>query len=163
MVKVKNVFLYKLFLKFLYFFIINILVFIDFYTKKIIKNSLSLYDNVKLYPFLNFFYVKNYGVAFSLLSGNSIIEYFIIIILSIFIIFVMFLKLYKFYIYNKQLNFSIIFILGGAIGNFIDRINNGYVIDFIDLHIKNYHLAIFNFADLFICLGIFFFIFLLKF
>ncbi|WDI78669.1 signal peptidase II [Candidatus Purcelliella pentastirinorum] len=155
MVKVKNVSLYKLYFKILYFFIMNILIFIDFYTKKIARDNSILFNKIELFSFLNLFYVRNYGIAFSLLSSNSTFEYWLIIIISVLIIFIIFIKLYISDIYNNKLIISMLFILSGAIGNLINRIINGYVIDFIDLHIKNYHFATFNFADFFICFGVF--------
>ncbi|WP_162859722.1 signal peptidase II [Candidatus Purcelliella pentastirinorum] len=155
MVKVKNVSLYKVYFKILYFFIINILTFIDFYSKKIVMDNFILLNKKKLFSFLNLLYVKNYGIAFSLLSSNSIFEYWLIITLSVLIIFIIFIKLYISDIYDIKLIISMLFILGGAIGNLVNRIINGYVIDFIDLHIKNYHFATFNFADFFIFFGVF--------
>ncbi|QJC38350.1 hypothetical protein GJU04_00300 [Enterobacteriaceae endosymbiont of Donacia marginata] len=69
------------------------------------------------------------------------------------IILIFFLKKNK----NKQISYNLI--LGGILGNFINRIKYGFVIDFIDIHIFNYHFPVFNIADIFICIGI---IFILK-
>ncbi|QJC37601.1 hypothetical protein GJU03_00300 [Enterobacteriaceae endosymbiont of Donacia bicoloricornis] len=59
-----------------------------------------------------------------------------------------------FFIKNKNKTLSNIFILGGILGNFINRIKYGFVIDFIDIHISNYHFPTFNIADILIFIGI---------
>jgi len=97
-------------------------------------------------------FVKNYGAAFNIFSGNRIFLSLISIIFSILLIYLILRK--------KTLNqfdlFAYSFILGGTIGNGIDRILKGYVIDFINLNIINF--PVFNIADISINIG---FIFLL--
>tara|TARA_B100001027_G_scaffold201714_1_gene161912 strand:- start:194 stop:649 length:456 start_codon:yes stop_codon:yes gene_type:complete len=96
--------------------------------------------------------VKNYGAAFNILSGNRIFLSLISIIFSILLIYLILskknLKSIDLYAYS--------FILGGTIGNGIDRISKGFVIDFINLNIINF--PVFNIADISINIG---FIFLL--
>jgi len=97
-------------------------------------------------------FVKNYGAAFNILSGSRIFLSLISIIFSILLIYLIVrkknLKLIDLYSYS--------FILGGTIGNGIDRILKGFVIDFINLNIINF--PVFNIADISINIG---FIFLL--
>ena len=97
-------------------------------------------------------FVKNYGAAFNILSGNRIFLSLISIIFSILLIYLIFRKnsLNSFDLYSYS------FILGGTIGNGIDRIYKGFVIDFINLNIINF--PVFNIADISINIG---FIFLL--
>ena len=105
--------------------------------------------------FLNINLVWNEGIAFGLLSFNE--KYFynfltILIIILIIIIFFMILK-------NKGFKkYSLLMILGGALGNLYDRIFFQAVPDFIDFHIENFHWFIFNVSDIFITLGVSFLI-----
>ena len=97
-------------------------------------------------------FVKNYGAAFNIFSGNRILLSCISIIFSILLTY---LILRKNSIHSIDL-YSYSFILGGTIGNGIDRIFKGFVIDFINLNIINF--PVFNIADISINIG---FIFLL--
>ena len=107
--------------------------------------------------FLNIHLIWNEGIAFGLFSFQKINLYnfltFIILIVILIIIFMTFK--------SKGLKkYSFLMILGGAIGNVIDRIIYNAVPDFIDFHIGEFHWFIFNIADVFISLGIIFMIFL---
>ena len=115
-----------------------------FYNKKIIINKDFLLFKLD--------FVKNYGAAFNILSGSRIFLSLISIIFSILLIYLIFRKntLNSFDLYSYS------FILGGTIGNGIDRIYKGFVVDFINLNIINF--PVFNIADISINIG---FIFLL--
>jgi len=106
-------------------------------------------------PVLNFLKVKNYGMSFGLLSGHPNVAIYFIIILNIFVIFYLLncLRAKHTYKYSYFFVFSICLILSGAIGNLFDRFYYGYVRDFIDFHIKEYHWPCFNIADMCICIG----------
>ena len=101
--------------------------------------------------FINFDLIWNTGIGFGLLSNNSPFFYNLITFLIAIIILFMFYILLKSNIADKVI-FS--FIIGGALGNFYDRISYKAVPDFIDLHYNNYHWFTFNFADIFITLGV---------
>lgn len=95
-------------------------------------------------------YVENTGAAFSILSNKLPL---LTIITTIFII-ALFIYLYKLISKNessKLLSLSLAFIIGGALGNFLDRIRIGYVVDFFDFRLINF--AIFNVADCLIVVG----------
>ena len=92
-------------------------------------------------------YVRNYGAAFNIFSGSRLFLSFISIISSIILFYFIFLSENK--IINK---YSLSFILAGSIGNGIDRIYNGYVIDFIK--IKFFDFPVFNIADIAINIGV---------
>ncbi|NMA87246.1 MAG: signal peptidase II [Tissierellia bacterium] len=103
--------------------------------------------------FFQFEYVENYGAAFGILQNRKI--FFIItttlVIVAITITFVRYSN--KF---NKPMNIALSMLLGGAIGNFIDRIRLSYVIDFISVRFGNgYDFPVFNIADMFIVIGTF--------
>lgn len=96
--------------------------------------------------FLNFSYVQNKGAAFGIGNFNIVLIFNILIIIGVIIV------LLK---YNKKINNYIpyILVLSGGIGNLIDRIFRGYVIDFIDVNLFNF--PTFNIADICIVVGIF--------
>ncbi|QJC33158.1 signal peptidase II [Enterobacteriaceae endosymbiont of Donacia clavipes] len=147
---VKNVYLFNNFFKkinLLNIFNIIILVSIDIISKNYIIKYIKLYDSYYIKSYLNFTYLKNYGIIFGFFSNyfNNILLIINIIILSMIF----------FFIKYKDNILSYNFIISGILGNLINRINYGFVIDFIDLHINNYHLPIFNIADTLIFIGIF--------
>lgn len=102
----------------------------------------------------NFFeltYVENYGAAFGILQDRR--TFFIIMTLAV-VIGIAFFIINNYYAMNGFLKVGLAILLGGAIGNFIDRIRLGYVIDFISFKfINKYHFPVFNIADIFIVLG----------
>ena len=132
-----------------------VIFFFDRVTKIKIINS-QIDQNIKyINDYLNFELVWNGGIGFGLLSLNAGLAYNIVsLVIFIVILFVVFL------IINGSKADKILYsmILGGAIGNFYDRIFYFAVPDFIDLHFNNYHWFTFNIADIFISLGIILFI-----
>ena len=132
----------KLYLLILCIFIIVI----DQFTKNIIFNNYGKYVN-KDFLLFKIDFVKNYGAAFNLFSGSRIFLSITSVIFSIILIYLILKK--------NNINFinylSYSFILGGAIGNGIDRLVNGYVFDFINLNIINF--PVFNIADISINIG----------
>lgn len=128
-----------------------IFIFIDQITKGLINIYMNLNQSISVIPsFFNFTYVRNIGAAFSILPGSR----WLFIILSIIALNVIFI----FFIRDKELsckdNIIYSLLLGGIIGNLIDRILFGYVIDFLDFNIFGYDFAIFNIADTFIVISI---------
>ena len=136
----------------IYFLSLSIfIVLIDQFTKYLIFNNKKIFIN-KDFLLFKLDFVKNYGAAFNILSGSRIFLSLISILFSILLIYLILSK--------NTLNFldlySYSFILGGTIGNGIDRIYKGFVVDFINLNIINF--PVFNIADISINIG---FIFLL--
>ena len=105
--------------------------------------------------FLNINLIWNEGIAFGLLSFNEKIFYNLLTFIILIIILIIFFMVLKSYGLKK---YSLLMILGGALGNVYDRIFYGAVPDFIDFHIGNFHWFIFNVADIFITLGVIFMI-----
>ena len=97
--------------------------------------------------------MKNYGAAFNILSGSRV---FLSTVSTIITLFLIYLILYKKNINNLDLS-SYSFILAGTIGNGIDRITRGYVIDFINLNFIDF--PVFNIADVSINIGFIFIIY----
>ncbi len=140
-----------------YFLIIILLVFsIDRYSKiKIIDNfsETSFYLN----NFLNFDLLWNTGIGFGLLSSNTPLLYNLISTIIAFVIIFLIIIGIKSDKFDKTV-FSVI--IGGALGNFYDRIYYKAVPDFIDLHYNDFHWFTFNVADVFISMGIIVYLFL---
>jgi len=137
----------------LYFILLSIFIIIsDQVTKNIINLNYKSFTNNDFVLF-RFDYVKNYGAAFNLLNGNRI--FLSILSTSISIILLYFILNNKKKSIIELLSYS--FILGGTIGNGIDRIIKGYVIDFINLNFINF--PVFNIADISINIGLLFIIY----
>ena len=136
----------------IYFLSLSIfIVLIDQFTKYLMFYNKKLFIN-KDFLLFKLDFVKNYGAAFNIFSGSRIFLSLISILFSILLIFLIFRK----NTLNSLDLYSYSFILGGTIGNGIDRIYKGFVIDFINLNIINF--PVFNIADISINIG---FIFLL--
>ncbi|CAL4319830.1 Lipoprotein signal peptidase [Buchnera aphidicola (Eriosoma lanigerum)] len=134
--------------KILLFF--NILI-LDIYTKYWIIHNFHLYEYKYIIPILNILYIHNTGIMFGFLNHDYYIsiQYYIINILTIIINYIVWIQ------FKKNNNYSYLLIFTGGIGNFIDRIYYGFVIDFIDLHIYQWHIFIFNLSDVSIITGLF--------
>ena len=113
------------------------------------------YSQIFSSKFLDIHLIWNEGIAFGLLSFSETYFYNLISIIIAIIIFILFLMIIRSKGLKKLL---LIFILGGAIGNFYDRMVYKAVPDFIDFHINDFHWFIFNIADIFISIGVFFMI-----
>ena len=107
--------------------------------------------------FLNINLIWNEGIAFGLLNFEKNYLY---NILTIFILFIITLIVYMIIKTHGFRKFSLVIILGGALGNIFDRIFYKAVPDFIDFHIGDFHWFIFNIADIFITLGVIFMVIL---
>lgn len=131
--------------------IMVLLVLIDQITKIWVVKSFEFQKEVKVIPkIINFKYTKNEGGAFSIFSGN--IALFIIITILALLFFGYLMK--DFDLINKPFfSISLILIIAGTIGNFIDRISRGSVVDFIEFAFWP-RFAIFNFADMCLTVGI---------
>ena len=107
--------------------------------------------DIYLTEYLNFYLIWNKGVAFGLFSFNESFIYNVITAIIIIICVVVMIMIYG---NNGFKKLSLIFVLGGAIGNLFDRIYYSAVPDFIDFHIIGFHWFVFNIADIFITLGV---------
>ena len=125
------------------------IILIDQFTKYFIFYNYKTLIN-KNFLLFRIDFIKNYGAAFNIFSGNRIFLSFISIIFSILLIYLILRKNSL----NQSELFAYSFILGGTIGNGIDRIFKGFVIDFINLNIINF--PVFNIADISINVGFIF-------
>lgn len=126
---------------------ITLLALVDQITKLLIVNNIDLNNSVVIIKnFINFTYIKNYGVAFGMFNN---LTYFVILITIVF--FVILTKELRLYFNKKMIFISYCLVIGGLLGNLIDRIFLGFVRDFIDINFINF--PIFNFSDIFIVAG----------
>lgn len=136
---------------YVYYIIAGILVIIDQITKWIVVKNMELYEQITLIQ--DFFYLtshRNKGAAWGILQGKMIFFYIVTTIVVIGVIYYM----QKYAKNDKLLAISLSFVLGGAIGNFIDRIFRGEVVDFLDFTIFGYDFPIFNVADSSLVVGV---------
>ena len=138
--------------------VIVILVILDYLTKYFVKTKFFPFTKINVINHLfNLVYVKNRGIAFGLLS--TLPEYMRNIFL-IWIPVVTCVVLFLYILFSKKMSkiatIGFVLIISGAIGNLIDRIFYGYVVDFLDFYFKSFHWPAFNFADSYISVGIFF-------
>ena len=136
------------------FIIILTIFFLDRVSKFKVLNDFSDKDYF-INNFLNIDLIWNIGIGFGFLSTTSSIIYNLITVLILSIIVFLFISMIKAE-YLDKIIYSII--IGGALGNFYDRVIFMAVPDFIDLHYNNFHWFVFNVADIFISLGIIVFI-----
>jgi len=150
--KIKKNFLKK---ENIFFFIFIILIFyLDRFTK---QKILQKYNDDIFYvnDYINFDLIWNTGIGFGLLSTNSLLVYnSVTLLIGIVILFLVYILAISEKV--DKLIYSII--VGGALGNFYDRVTFNAVPDFIDLHYGNFHWFTFNLADIFITIGILIFI-----
>ena len=127
-----------------------ILVSLDLFSKYLVFNYIDLYKFIQITPFLDITHIHNFGISFGLFS-NTIPSVNLIIIALLVVFFIIYLLLNA----KDYLEYwGLFIIICGAIGNIIDRFVNGYVIDFIYFHINQYYWPAFNFADIYISVGI---------
>tara|TARA_B100000768_G_scaffold168985_1_gene174267 strand:- start:134 stop:625 length:492 start_codon:yes stop_codon:yes gene_type:complete len=135
------------------FIIILAIFFLDRVSKNYILNIAAINSTVDIYvnSYLNLYLIWNKGIAFGLFSFNNISSYNLIsVIIALILLGILVLILKN----NGIKKYALLFILGGALGNFFDRIYYAAVPDFIDLHIKEFHWFVFNVADIFITTGV---------
>lgn len=138
----------------IYHFIILVplLAFFDFITKRLALSALNDGAIIDLLPIMSFRLTFNTGAAFSFLAGHNGWQKYLFIGIAIFAI----LLIVVYYIrerHSKLMKTSLILIAAGALGNLIDRVLLGKVIDFISFHWHVYYFPTFNVADIFISVG----------
>ena len=127
---------------------------LDQASKLAIDASMQLFESIPILPSFNLTYVHNTGAAFSFLSQAGGWQRWLFAGLAIImssIIAVWLLRLQK---HETLMATALSLVLGGAIGNLIDRVAYGYVIDFLDVYYKSWHWPAFNIADSAICIGV---------
>ena len=136
-----------------YYIIALFLIGIDQLTKWLVVQSMEIGESIPIID--GFFYLtshRNQGAAWGILQGQMSFFYIVTVIVIIGVVYYM----NKFAKHDKWLALGLSFILGGAIGNFIDRLFRKEVVDFFDFYIINYNFPIFNIADSALTIGVVF-------
>jgi len=115
---------------------------------------MQLYQSISIMPFFNLTYIHNTGAAFSFLNGAGGWQRWFFAGLAVVISAVMVVWLARLKRHETLLAVALSLVLGGAVGNLIDRLAYGYVIDFLDFYYQTWHFAVFNIADSAITLGV---------
>jgi len=132
-------------------FVSAILVLADQTSKTIVVKTMSLYESIPVIQnFFHFTYITNDGMAFGI---NFPFGYYIFTSVSILLTLFLFWYLWSVRTHSIVIRLGISFIIAGAIGNLIDRIFLGAVIDFLDFMIGNFHWYVFNLADSYVTVG----------
>ena len=117
------------------------------------NSALELYQSIAVLPFFNITLAYNHGAAFSFLASESGWQRWFFTGLAVVVSIVLLVWLKRLKTDAKLEAISLALILGGALGNVIDRVIHGYVIDFLDVYYGTYHWPAFNVADSAICVG----------
>jgi signal peptidase II len=129
------------------------IVVLDQYSKVLVDSALELHRSIELLPSLAIRKIYNSGAAFSFLSDASGWQRWFFITLALLVVVVLITWLYRLPRNQVRLALALSLVLGGAVGNLIDRVYYGYVIDFIDVYYASWHWPTFNIADSAITVG----------
>jgi len=131
-----------------------VIVVLDLWTKSIATQNLTLYRPVELTSWLNMTLAHNYGAAFSFLSDAGGWQRWLLTGLATVVTGVLVIWLTRLPASDKLTAAALALIIGGALGNVIDRTRHGYVVDFIDVYYHGWHWPAFNLADSAITCGV---------
>lgn len=148
-----------------YFLVVVVLVGLDQLTKALIVRSIILQGSRSVIPgFFNLTHVRNRGAIFGFFShSDSRILYIFLTLVSVAALGLVIYYFFKTPVSERLMKISLSLILAGALGNLIDRLFRGHVIDFLDFYVKDWHWPSFNVADSCITVGAFLLIFILIF
>ncbi|WP_298768538.1 signal peptidase II [uncultured Shewanella sp.] len=136
-----------------WYWVVALVLLADQLSKQWVLSNFALYDSLQLTPFFSFTYVRNYGAAFSFLNDAGGWQRWLFTAVAI-----GFSLLLSFWLRQQsfkawRLNLAYTLVIGGALGNLIDRLQHGFVVDFLDVYWKTSHFPAFNLADSAICIG----------
>ncbi|MEW8013346.1 MAG: signal peptidase II [Candidatus Sedimenticola endophacoides] len=127
---------------------------LDQLTKQLVEASLLVYERVSLLPFFNLTLAYNEGAAFSFLSDQGGWQRWFFVVLALVVTTALVVWLRQLGRGERRVAIALALIIGGAVGNLIDRLLFGHVIDFLDFYYGRWHWPTFNLADSAIFLGV---------
>ncbi|CAG9295809.1 signal peptidase II [Celerinatantimonas diazotrophica] len=130
-----------------------VMLLIDQISKHIVASSMALFQSETVTSFFNLVYVHNYGAAFSFLDSQGGMQRWFFSALAVVVCLVLVWCLKRMREPQPLSAAGYALVISGALGNVIDRLLYGYVIDFLDFHYGSYHWPAFNVADSCICIG----------
>ncbi|EOV8088610.1 signal peptidase II [Providencia rettgeri] len=125
----------------------------DLGIKQLVLSDLNLYEPHPIMPFFNIMYAQNFGAAFSFLADEGGWQRWFFAGIAIGISIILMVMMYRQSVQKRLSNIAYALIIGGAIGNLSDRLVHGFVIDYLDFYVGNWHWPTFNLADMAICIG----------
>jgi len=131
-----------------------VVIVLDLYTKQLASEALVLYRPHEVFSWLNMTLAHNYGAAFSFLSSAGGWQRWFFITLASVVSLVLLVWLLRLPRREWLTGLGLALVLGGAVGNLVDRVRLGYVVDFIDVHFSGWHYPAFNVADSAITCGV---------
>lgn len=131
-----------------------LVVFMDQASKLAVDAAMQLFESIPLAPYFNLTYVHNTGAAFSFLSQAGGWQRWLFAGLALVMSCIIGVWLARLRKQETLMAVALSLVLGGAIGNLIDRVAYGYVIDFLDVYYQDWHWPAFNIADSAICIGV---------
>jgi len=137
----------------LYLALAAVIIFLDQLSKQWIVENLELHHAMPVLSMFSIVHARNYGAAFGFLNnaGGWQTVFFAVVALGVSIVLLVWLK--RIAAVERQLSLALALVLGGAIGNLIDRLQYNYVIDFLAVHYNGWHFPAFNVADSAITIG----------
>ena len=123
-------------------------------TKLAIKHHFYYATEYHVTPFFNLLYVRNYGAAFSLMDSPGGVQRWLLSLISLIVSVMLIVWLLTLAAQQRRQATALALIIGGALSNFWGRFTVGYVVDFLDFHIGQYHWPAFNIADTTIFIGV---------
>ncbi|MBD9358880.1 signal peptidase II [Methylomonas albis] len=127
---------------------------LDQASKLAVDGSMQLFESIPLIPYFNLTYVHNTGAAFSFLAQAGGWQRWLFAGLAVVMSSIIAVWLHRLQKHETLMAVALSLVLGGAIGNLIDRVAYGYVIDFLDVYYEDWHWPAFNIADSAICIGV---------
>lgn len=137
----------------LYLFLALVVLVMDQYTKMVAYEGLLGQPAVEILPFFSLVLVFNEGAAFGFLSDAGGWQYYLFVGLALVFSLVLLVWIWRECRHHAWLSTALSLVLGGAIGNLLDRVNHGYVVDFLLLHYGGWTFPAFNIADVAITIG----------
>lgn len=131
-----------------------LVILLDQISKRLAVDLIALHHSIEVLPFFNWTLMYNEGAAFSFLSDQGGWQRWFLIILSSIVTAVLTIWLFRLQRDERPIAIALALIIGGAIGNLIDRILLGRVVDFVHLHYNEYYWPAFNIADSAITVGV---------
>ncbi|EKT53591.1 signal peptidase II [Providencia sneebia] len=130
-----------------------VLIILDLGIKQVVLKEMDLHVTHPVMPFLNLMYAQNFGAAFSFLADEGGWQRWFFAGVAIAISIILLVLMYRQSAQKYLSNIAYALIISGAVGNLTDRLMHGFVIDYIDFYVGNWHYPTFNLADIAICIG----------
>ncbi|PHM61848.1 signal peptidase II [Xenorhabdus ishibashii] len=133
--------------------LVVVVLILDLGSKLLVLQHFTLYESMPLIPYFNLTYAQNLGAAFSFLADKGGWQRWFFALVAVAITVVLLVMMYRSNAKQKLSNIAYALVIGGALGNLFDRLVHGFVVDFIDFYVGEWHWPTFNIADSAICIG----------